>query len=49
MKALKYRVTVEFTVPADDPAGAQAKLDSLKSIGDLVKVQASATKSEKSE
>jgi hypothetical protein len=49
MKALKYRVTVEFTVPADDPSAAQVKLDSLKSIGDLVKVQASATKSEKSE
>jgi hypothetical protein len=44
MKSLKYRVTVEFTVPADDPTRASECLTALKAIGDVVKVQASATK-----
>lgn len=47
MKSLKYRVTVEFIVPADDPAEAQAALDQLKTVGDIFKVQASACKTEK--
>ena len=44
MKDLKYKVTVEFTVPADDPQAVQTALDLLKTVGDVVKVQASATK-----
>lgn len=44
MKSLKYRVTVEFTVSAGDPSEVQVALDQLKTVGDIVKVQASATK-----
>lgn len=49
MKVLKYRATVEFIVPADDPSAAAVRLEALKAIGDVVKVHASATKAEKSE
>lgn len=44
MASLKYRVTVEFTVPADKPDEVHAHLESLKTIGEVVKVHASATK-----
>ncbi len=44
---LKYRVTVEFTAPADKPHVVEDALAALKEIGAIVKIHASATKAAK--
>lgn len=45
-QAIKYRVEVEFTVPADEPAQAVAALEQLKQVGEVKVKSATKTKIE---